>query len=286
MLVRKASCQFLLRTHKNFAALSSLYLVYSLTYEVTLSVIASSACPFKPHLLNMHSTYLLLACLSTAYAFPNVTAIPSSGGCAAYPSYNPTTNTSGNFSVQLTNSENSTAEGLYGALIGFVMDSGSVSYTVSRAWKLRKARLLINCAPSLPQFGFPDPRSPKERMVLRCSNNTLESLFSVRAAVYEWRPWTFSDRSWKSLDFDRSDGLPVRVFNHYIDGVLQNGSYIGGFNSSTWVIWPSIIGPGPPFLHQKPRPYFGARLLGLDEPWTASSAFTDQFRAFLKIVPA
>ena len=147
--------------------------------------------------------------------------------------------------------------------------------------------MLIDSAPSLPQFGFPDPNNPMKRMVLRCSNNTLQSLYEVRATVYEWRSWTFSDMTWKSLSFGYSDGLPVQVFNHYIDGVLQDGSYIGGYNSSTWAIWPSTIGPGPPFLHQRPRPFLATRLLGLGEqPRTGSSPFPDQFRAFLKIVPA
>ena len=74
------------------------------------------------------------------------------------------------------------------------------------------------------------------------------------------------------------ESTPVALFTHYIDGVKQDGVFLGaaGYNSTTWVFSYRTASSG---THG--REYFNARLVGLNKNVTVDSG---SFTGFIKAV--
>jgi hypothetical protein len=78
-----------------------------------------------------------------------------------------------------------------------------------------------------------------------------------------------------------TDGPAIKPFEHYIDGVKQDGVFIGGYdNSTTWGLkW------YPPEQGSSGLEYYYTRLLGPNsaDPTTGEKLKANETRAFIKI---
>lgn len=187
---------------------------------------------------------------STALAVPEVTAteIP---GCSGYPS--------GSFLIQLANSGNSSIEG-FSDTSNYVLGANSVAFAY---------------------LTFPD-RNDIAKNPLQCSNNTLLALLEHGVSGYAYEPLQVSPYPYDATigyDFGENS-TAVKAFTHKIDGVQQEGTYLGGYeNTTTWgVRYEEDAGA-------RGQSFFYVRLLGPDsaDPKTGEALYPNEFTSFIKV---
>lgn len=190
------------------------------------------------------------ALTSTALAVPDVTAteIP---GCDGYPS--------GSFLVQLANSGNSSIEG-FSDTSNYVLGSNSVAFAY---------------------ITFPD-RNDIAKNPFRCTNDVLQAVIESGVSSLDYEPMQISPYPYDATmgyDFG-NESTPVKAFTHSIDGVQQDGTYLGGYeNTTTWgVKYEANAGA-------RGQSFFYIRLLGPNsaDPQTGAPLQEGEFTSFIKV---
>lgn len=72
----------------------------------------------------------------------------------------------------------------------------------------------------------------------------------------QWTPLALSPYPYDASLLYLVDGVQPTVYEHYIDGVKQDGKFLGGYNTTTWGVQWQEASPTSHFI-----PYFYLRLL-------------------------
>ncbi|KAH7128617.1 hypothetical protein B0J11DRAFT_275125 [Dendryphion nanum] len=212
----------------------------------------------------------LLATLPAALALPEVVAKPLPEGCASYPGYNAETGVAGPWVLKLVNSENTAIDGF----------SDTSHYSIS--FNPRTDR-----KPTL-RWGFINfpTRNDIAKNPLQCRDGKLlawvpTDLTDAGAPTnYQWVPLVLSPYPYDASLMYKIDGTAPRIFEHYIDGEKQPGTFLGGYDNTTaWGLkyYPANVG--------SPRDYYYTRLLGPNsaDPTTGEKLNANETRSFISI---
>lgn len=100
------------------------------------------------------------------------------------------------------------------------------------------------------------------RNALQCIDDKLniytESSLNAAGAPqnYKWLPLALSSYPYDALVLYYVDGVQPGLYEHYVNGTKQSGSFLGGFNTTTWGVKWYAAGQGT-----RGFPYFNLRLL-------------------------
>lgn len=204
----------------------------------------------------------LAALNSVASAIPTVTPVLLTGGCASYPSYDASTLVAGPWILQLNSCDNSTIEGF-----------GDNSQLIRRAgdtW-IHEGRISI----------VADNQIAKNALRCNAATEILEGYFPQGVSGYAWQQVNITD-----IPYDAELGwgwgqysTGVQAYEHFIDGVQQDGVFLGQDGYTTWGVKWYADGDDN-------EDYWGLRLLGANSavPGTNGTALLDgEYRTFLKI---
>ncbi|KAI9731788.1 MAG: hypothetical protein M1834_004577 [Cirrosporium novae-zelandiae] len=212
------------------------------------------------------SKYLLLlsaTILPAAVAVPNVTVVPATGGCSAYPDWDASTQIAGPWILRVSQSDNNTIEG-FGDTSQYIRKSGDTGIHMGRM-------TIVN----MNQYA---------KNAIRCNGatSTLEAYTASGVSGYAWNALSLSPYPYDAeLLWGLTGGLTVQAYHHYVAGVLQPGLFIGSGNVTTWG-----------YLYQTSEgstdglPYYQMRLLGegSEVPGENGTAlYPGEFRGFLMV---
>ncbi|KAE8444079.1 hypothetical protein EG329_000861 [Mollisiaceae sp. DMI_Dod_QoI] len=191
---------------------------------------------------------LLIAPISLISALPNVTAIRIGDGCSAYPTYlpDPSNNFTGCFVLHPDQADNSSINGLHTGPQG--------------------TSLVV----------YSDPMAASE--LFGCTNGTIFDYFIAPSAATQW---SFLTNPQDQELISSSQGIRPETYAHEVDGVRQDGVFLGSANSTTWA-FRLVLGAGG----IGGRDFYQVRLL---EPKNADPvmgiALRDgEFKGFLKVI--
>ncbi|KAL3418311.1 hypothetical protein PVAG01_10027 [Phlyctema vagabunda] len=216
----------------------------------------------------MPSTKLLIlsTVLSAALAVPNVTVVPTTGGCAAYPGYDASSGIAGPWTIVVNQCDNSSIENF-----------GDNSQVYRKAGDTGIHQGVITIASVNDQAKNP----------LRCNARTgaLEAYTATGVSGYAWNQVNITEYPYNAqlMWGLGQSGTPVEAYHHYVDGVQQPGLFLGQANVTTWGIKKY---PADSATTLDNEPYWGFRLLGPKSsiPWLNGSAlFPDEYRTFIKV---
>ncbi|KAI1371143.1 hypothetical protein F4677DRAFT_436476 [Hypoxylon crocopeplum] len=214
----------------------------------------------------------LLAAVPLVHATPDVTAklLPSED-CSSYPGYDAASNTAGPWTIQLVSSDNIAIEGFSDTSVY------SISYNPSTDRK-----------PSL-RWGFITfpTRNDIAKNPLKCEGGVLKGwvptdLTDAGAPTsYQWTPLVFSIYPYDAPLMWKVDGDTPQIFEHYVDGVKQDGVFLGAYNTTT--SWG--LNYESPDVGSSGQDYYYARLLGPNsaDPVTGAPLGANETTAFIKI---
>ncbi|KAF2119782.1 hypothetical protein BDV96DRAFT_568203 [Lophiotrema nucula] len=156
----------------------------------------------------------IAACLlpAAALAVPNVTVTPLASDCSAYPNYNNATGEAGPFLV--------VADSTGGSFDG---DGVSVETFTNNG----KDRFGFITIPKVPTESMPN-------VSMICSFSTLHATLSNTTYNLE----IAAEENWQaSFSFNTSPGVPgtpIEPYAHFVNGVQQDGVFLGAKNTTTW----------------------------------------------------
>lgn len=236
----------------------------------------------------------LLASLPAAIcALPDdVVAVPLPDTCASYPQYDTETGVAGPWILHVVNSENPAIEGFGNT------DTYSVSFNSSTDRKptLRwghvsgiyiMSSLMINWT-EFGQITF-GTRNDIAHRAIRCSGTTLETYAPTDLEPWgeptnvQWTPLSLAPYPYDAgLMWKITGGLPLKVFEHYIEGVKQDGVFLGGYDNST--TWGFKYYPADPVDFYN-LDYYYLRLLGPNsaDPVTGAPLGKNETRGFVRV---
>ncbi|KAF2789297.1 hypothetical protein K505DRAFT_284607 [Melanomma pulvis-pyrius CBS 109.77] len=190
----------------------------------------------------------LAAVLPTAFSLPEVTIKELPAGCASYPGYDEETKVAGPWTLQVTNSENTTMEGF-----------GDIS-TYSLGFDPRYGPYLRWGAITIPA------RNDVAKTALKCASSSLQAYVYTSADGagaphdIQWTPLVLTPYSYDAaLMYKINGGIPVKTYEHYIGEEKQDGVFLGGYNTTTWGFEYQKANQGSGF-----QDYYYMRLLGTD----------------------
>jgi len=203
--------------------------------------------------------------LTTVLAVPNVTVVPATGGCSAYPAYDESTGIAGPWTIQVNQCDNSTIEG-YGDNCQLFRRSGEDGITMGS----------ISIASVNDQAKIP----------LQCNDNpapgTLEARVPTGVSGYAWNQVNITEYPYDAeLMWGLGQyGTPIEAYYHYVDGVQQPGLFLGQGNVTTWGIkWYPVDGSNT----WDGEPYWLFRLLGPDSEIDGAQLQADEYTTFIII---
>ncbi|KAI1080171.1 hypothetical protein F5B20DRAFT_570562 [Whalleya microplaca] len=214
----------------------------------------------------------LIASVPLAHAIPDVTvkALPT-GDCSSYPGYDASSDTAGPWTIAIVDSENAAIEGFSDTSIY------SISYNPQTDTK-----------PSLRWGSITIPtRNDIAKTPLQCEAGELKArvptdLTAAGAPTnVQWTPLVISPYPYDAALMWKIDGSAPQIFEHYIDGVKQDGVFLGGVNgNTTWGLKYYSASSG-----SSGQDYFYMRLLGPDSanPSTGAPLGANETMAFVKI---
>ncbi|KAF2267200.1 hypothetical protein CC78DRAFT_92692 [Lojkania enalia] len=162
------------------------------------------------------STTRAIACatlLQTIAAVPDVSVTPLATDCSAYPNYDASTGEAGPFIVVADST-------------GSTFDGNKVSAEVFTNDGVDRFGFI-----TLPKAGT----SPfVQNITLRCISSTLQAKLSIGWTSLE----IAREENWQaSLSFNLNPalpGLPLYPYSHSLEGVMQEGVFLGAKNTTTW----------------------------------------------------
>ncbi|KAF2262130.1 hypothetical protein CC78DRAFT_535020 [Lojkania enalia] len=215
-----------------------------------------------------------LALVSFSYAaLPNDVVVKSlPDGCASYPLYDANTGVAGPWTLKTWRNEDPNIRGFGNTHVYSV----KFDPRVDRKPTIRWGYITI------------PTRNDIAKTPLRCFNNALEARVATdlteagEPTNFQWTPLSISSLPWDApLLYKYTGGLPVKVFEHYIDGVKQDGVFLGGYDNTTlWGFKYSAEQQGSYGM-----PYYYMRLLGPDsaDPTTGAALKANETRGFIMI---
>ena len=123
---------------------------------------------------------------------------------------------------------------------------------------------------------------------LQCFNSTLTAFVPTdlepngAPTSYAWSPLVIADIPYDAeLMWKIESQEKPKPFEHWIDGVKQDGVFLGGYeNSTTWGFkwYPTSQGSSG-------TPYYGMRLLGPNSgiPWTGEALLENETVGYLRV---
>ncbi|KAI1342772.1 hypothetical protein F5Y15DRAFT_268660 [Xylariaceae sp. FL0016] len=213
----------------------------------------------------------LLAAVPATMAIPDVTAelLPTTD-CSSYPGYDAASNTAGPWLIQLVDSENAAIEGFSD------VSDYSISYNPATDTK-----------PTIRWGSISFPTNNQiAKTPLQCEAGVLQARVPMDLTAagaptsYAWTPLVLSPYPYDAALMWMIEGDAPQIFAHYVDGVKQDGVFLGGYDNSTaWGLRYEDADQG------SSGPYYYARLLGPDsaDPTTGEALYTNETRAFIKI---
>ncbi|KAI0594605.1 hypothetical protein F4775DRAFT_573397 [Biscogniauxia sp. FL1348] len=214
----------------------------------------------------------LLASVPLGLAIPDVTAtVLPQDDCSSFPGYDAATNTAGPWTIQLVDSENEAIEGFSD------ISRYSISYNPNTDTK-----------PTLRWGSITFPtRNDVAKNPLKCDAGVLKGwvptdLTAAGAPTsYVWTPLVISPYPYDAALMWKIDGDAPKIFEHYIDGVKQDGVFLGAYeNTTTWGLEYQAADSGSSGLD-----YYYTRLLGPNsaDPSTGAALGANETVAFIKI---
>ncbi|KAI1474678.1 hypothetical protein K445DRAFT_323240 [Daldinia sp. EC12] len=216
----------------------------------------------------------LFAAAPLARAAQNVTvkALPSED-CSSYPGYDAATNTAGPWILQLVDSDNTAIEGFGDTSAYSISFNPGVDHKPTLRWGY---------------ITFPT-NNQIAKTALKCDGGVLKALVNTdltdagAPTNAQWSELLFPSNApydapllWKI-----TDGIAPQIFEHYVDGVKQDGVFLGAYNTSTrWGLKYNPETSGS--YHQD---FYYARILGPNsaDPVTGEPLKANETTAFVKI---
>ncbi|KAI1466267.1 uncharacterized protein F4812DRAFT_436584 [Daldinia caldariorum] len=216
----------------------------------------------------------ILAAAPLARAAQNVTvkALPSDD-CSSYPGYNAATNTAGPWILQVVDSDNVAIEGFGDTSVY------SISYNPR-----------VDSKPTLRWGYITFPTNNQlAKTALKCDGGVLKALVNTDLTAAgaptnaQWSELLFpSNAPYDApLLYKITDGIAPQIFEHYVDGVKQDGVFLGAYDNSTrWGFKYNPANVGSYGLD-----FYYARILGPNsaDPVTGSPLKANETTAFIKI---
>ncbi|KAF2713253.1 hypothetical protein K504DRAFT_487710 [Pleomassaria siparia CBS 279.74] len=187
-----------------------------------------------------------LAALPTVFSLPDVVAKELPATCSSYPGYDATTQIAGPWILQFVNTENPAIDGF----------GSTAEYSLS----------VSNSGPTLRWGSITIPtRNDIAKTPLECTNNTLAARVPTEVTAagaptnVQWTPLVLSPYPYDmELMYKITGGIPVKIFEHYINGTKQPGVFLGaGVNDTTWGFKYQAANVG-----SYRRDYYSIRVLG------------------------
>ena len=221
-----------------------------------------------------------------------VTPVAVASGCTNLPSYDSSTGIAGPWIVEVNQCVNTTAtdnacnmEG-FGSEAVYFLQQGDTS--VVRGY----VRTIDDQSPSLQkaapsnrklQIGIVS-RNDLAKSPLRCNDATdsFESYVPSGVSGAEWKAVNVTDIPYSAqLMWGLGQySLPIQAYYHYLDGVKQDGIFIGAHNVTSWAVQlqDGSAGSGG-------QPYWLIRLLGPDseDPVTGAELEEGEYKTFIRI---
>jgi hypothetical protein len=202
---------------------------------------------------------ILLACgISHVSAVPNVTVVPVKLGCAAFPNWDPLTDTTEPFVLQASSTDNTTIEG-WGADSDYSRGPNQIRWG---------AMTIVD-------------RNDRAKTAVRCSNGNLQGYVPTGVGDVTWENLTISNYPYNAeLMYLIKNGLPVETYAHYQGTKRLPGLFLGNGGVTTWG-----------FKYERAdvgccgTPFFLPRLLGPNsqDPTTGAPLLDGEFKGFFKV---
>ncbi|PWY89066.1 hypothetical protein BO70DRAFT_160640 [Aspergillus heteromorphus CBS 117.55] len=209
-----------------------------------------------------------LSMLGAAYA-ASVQPVLATGGCASINSYSPQTGSAENFFLAATGCVNVTAPDQACPIEGFAQTS--VVLQAAGVTGISEGYIAIGS-------------SPKAKDPMFCNDaasSLLQGLVQMGENAYTPEPLSIASTPEAALLMWGAPAdaiIPVEFYHHYVDGVQQDGLFIGANNVTTWAI----------SEHADPDAtlsYWSPRLLvpGSQNPVTGAPLEADELVTYIKV---
>ncbi|KAI1810064.1 hypothetical protein GGS20DRAFT_569146 [Poronia punctata] len=214
----------------------------------------------------------LIASASCAFATPSVTAVKlPSDDCSSWPGYDASTGIAGPWLVYAVNADNTTIEGFGDTSIYSVKFNPATDHKPTIRWGY---------------LAFPTTND-KAKQPLRCQNGQLQAYVPTdltdagAPTAIEWSALKISVYPYDASLLWKVEGQSPSIFEHYVDGVKQDGVFLGGYDDST--TWGLKFQAKDNF--NSFEDFFYTRLLGPNsaDPTTGAPLKQGETTAFIKI---
>jgi hypothetical protein len=206
----------------------------------------------------LFSTILLGCGIQHVSAVPNVTVVPIKVGCAAFPNWDPATDTTYPFSIQATSTDNTTIEG-WGARTEYSRGPDQIRWG---------AMAIV-------------PENDMAKTAVRCANGSLQGYVPTGVGQTTWENLTIAHYPYDAeLMYLIPDGLPVETYALYQGTTRIPGLFLGNGGVATWGF--KYYGADSSCCG---IPFFLPRLLGPNsqDPTTGAPLEDGEFKGFFKV---
>ncbi|EAW14395.1 uncharacterized protein ACLA_074320 [Aspergillus clavatus NRRL 1] len=188
--------------------------------------------------------------LAEGQATPEPIAVPVPGGCSGLPLYDASTGIAGPWVIQTNQCTNTTAPGQPCTIEGYG-DSVVMRYQSGVSGIYQGYVTIV-------------PRNDLAKTPLRCNDATssIEGRVPWGVSGVAWKTVNVSDMAWSAplmWGLDAAFSRAVEPYHHYVNGVRQDGVFLGAGNVTRWGVkyyetsagswgWPywmlRLLGPG------------------------------------------
>ncbi|OOF91581.1 hypothetical protein ASPCADRAFT_210941 [Aspergillus carbonarius ITEM 5010] len=210
-----------------------------------------------------------LSMLGSAYA-ATVQPVVAEGGCTNIDSYSPETGSTSPFMLVASGCVNTTASDQACSIEGF--GDTSVVFRTAGETGIHEGYIAIGS------------RNDEAKNPIVCDDDSpsiLNGLVETGVSGYSYQPLNITSIPYSAYlmwGLPEEATIPVEFYHHYVDGVQQDGLFIGANNVTTWAIkeW-SDSG--------SKLPYWLFRLLGPNsaDPVTGAALEDGEFTTFIKV---
>ncbi|KAI2617269.1 hypothetical protein GGS26DRAFT_596439 [Hypomontagnella submonticulosa] len=195
-----------------------------------------------------------------AFAAPNATAVLLGSDCTAYPNYDNATGIAEPLRVVV----DSTGK----ELDGFKFIPKYAIAVGGGSWGFMVIPTAENTTAGVADVPF------------RCANGTLQAHLNIGMAGDRWQTLIAAGTPAESYVVNPLGAPYLRCHSHILDGVAQEGAYLGAVNVTNWgFIYQN---------HTETGEYYFLRLLGpnSNDPATGKQLFPGEFTGYIKVTAA
>ena len=209
--------------------------------------------------LNTLLSTILLGCgILHVAAVPNVTVVPIKAGCAAFPNWDPATDTTQPFSLEASSTDNTTMEG-WGARTEFSRGQDQIRWG---------AMAIV-------------PRNDMAKTAVRCSKGSLQGYVPTGVSGATWENLVISPYPYDAeLMYMIKKSIPVEIYAHYQGTTRLPGLFLGNGGVTTWGFKYNDAAASCCGI-----PFYLPRLLGphSEDETTGAPLGKGEFRGFFKV---